>query len=113
PKMLGPRPIRFFDDGTSGIELSETTGGFTPDPTLPQLTPHPAVGISGRTPFAPPPFQIQLHTAPGWFGVGLVDVPAATTMRLAADGGIAVDYPLALALAGDDLGAGPAEGGLV
>ena len=113
PQMLGPRPIRFFDDGTSGIELSETTGGFTPDPTLPQFTPHPAVSISGRTPFAPPPFQIQLHTAPGWFGVGLVDVPAATSMSLAADGGVAVDYPLALARAGDDLGAGPPEDGLV
>ncbi|TMD93479.1 MAG: hypothetical protein E6I76_14565 [Chloroflexi bacterium] len=113
PQTLGPGAMRFFDDGAAGIELTETSGGFTPDPTLPQLTAHPAVGIAGRTPFAPPPFQIQLRTAPGWFGVGLVDVPAATTMRLAADGGIAVDYPLALALAGDDLGAGLPEGGLV
>jgi hypothetical protein len=113
PQTLGPGPMRFFDSGTAGIELAETSGGFTPDPTLPQFTAHPAVGIAGRTPFAPPPLQIQLRTAPGWLGIGLVEVPAATSMRLASDGGVAVDYPLTLARAGVDLGAGAAEGGML
>src|SRR5438309_107985 len=46
PQTLGPGAMRFFDDGAAGIELAETSGGFTPDPTLPQLTAHPAVGIA-------------------------------------------------------------------
>jgi hypothetical protein len=113
PELLGTGPLRFFDDGAGGLDLTEITGGYTPDPTLPALTARPVVGIAGRTPFAPPPFHIQLHTVPGWLGIGLVEVPAATSMRLDAGGGVRVDYPPALVGAGSDLGAGPPVDGMV
>jgi hypothetical protein len=113
PELLGAGPLRFFHDGVAGIDLTEITGGYTPDPTLPALTARPVVGIAGRTPFAPPPFHIQLHTVPGWLGIGLVEVPAATSMRLDAGGGVSVDYPPALVGAGSDLGAGPPVDGMV
>ncbi len=114
PELLGGGSPRFFHDGGGGgIDLAAVTAGYTPDPTRPAGSALPVTGIAGRTPFAPPPYQIQLDTAPGWVGFGLVEVPSATTMRLTAGGGIDVDYPPALVSRGGDLGAGPAVNGLV
>ncbi len=113
PELLGTGPVRFFDDGTGGVDLAEVSAGYTPDPTRPALMGRPVVGVSGRTPFSPPPFQLQLHTAPGWLGIGLVEVPAATAMGVDPDGGIGVDYPSTLVQGEGDLGAGPPEDGMV
>lgn len=113
PELLGTGPIRFFDDGGGGVDLSGVTVGYTPDPTRPELMGRPVVGVSGRTPFSPPPFQLQLRTAPGWLGIGLVEVPAATSMRVDPDGGIGVDYPSTLVHGQGDVGAGPPTGGMV
>jgi hypothetical protein len=113
PGLVGAASPRFLDDGVRGLDLAGMLGGFTPDPTLPALTALPAVGVTGRTPFAPPPFDIEVQAPPGWMGIGLVQVPSATTLRLMVDGGVAVDYPPALVARGADLGAGTAVGGLV
>lgn len=113
PELLGAGSARFFHDGAGGIDLAAVTAGYTPDPTRPASAALPVTGIAGRTPFAPPPYQIQLSTAPGWVGIGLVEVPSATTMRLTAGGGIDVDYPPELVSRGADLGAGPPVNGMV
>ncbi|HEY0409786.1 MAG TPA: hypothetical protein VGE42_05905, partial [Candidatus Dormibacteraeota bacterium] len=113
PELLGGGSPRFFHDGADGLDLAEVTAGYTPDPTRPASSALPVTGIAGRTPFAPPPFQVQLGTRSGWMGIGLVEVPSATTMRVTADGGVDVDYPPALVSRGSDLGAGPPVDGLV
>jgi hypothetical protein len=113
PELLGGGSPRFFHDSAGGLDLAEVTAGYTPDPARPASGALPVTGISGRTPFAPPPFQIQLGTRPGWVGIGLVEVPSATTMRLTAGGGVGVDYPPALMSGGGDLGAGPPLDGMV
>ena len=103
----------FFGDGHRGLEMSTVEDGYSPDPRGPAASLAPQVSTVSRTPFAPPPLQIQLRAAPGWFGVGLVEVPSATTMRLGRDGTVALDYPLARTGHSADVGAGPASGDLV
>ncbi len=113
---VGSSPIAdtgFFGDGHRGLEMSTVEDGYTPDPRGPSASLAPSVSTVSRTPFAPPPFQIQLRTAPGWFGIGLVEVPSATTMRLGRDGAVAVDYPFHRAGDTPDVGAGPAQAGMV
>jgi hypothetical protein len=113
PAVLGAGSPRLLDDGLRGLDLAPMLSGYTPDPTLPPLMARPEVTVAGRTPFAPPPFDVELQAPPGWMGVGLVEVPAATAMRVAPDGGIRLDCPPALVAQGGDLGAGPALAGLV
>lgn len=103
----------FFGDGHRGLEMSTVEDGYTPDPRGPSASLAPQVSTVSRTPFAPPPLQIQLRSAPGWFGIGLVEVPSATTMRLGRDGTVAMDYPLARTGHSADVGAGPASGDVV
>jgi hypothetical protein len=103
----------FFGDGHRGLGMTTVEAGYTPDPRGPAASLAPAVSTSSRTPFSPPPFQLQLRSAPGWFGVGLVQVPSATTMRLGRDGSVAIDYPLGKVGSAPDLGAGPPQDGLV
>jgi hypothetical protein len=113
PAVLAGGAPRLLDDGVRGLDLAPMLSGFTPDPTLPPVMARPAVAVTGRTPFAPPPFDVELRAPPGWMGVGLVEVPAATAMRVTPDGGIGIDVPPALVAQGGDLGAGPPIAGLV
>jgi len=104
---LGPSPQstpRFFTDGAHGLAMSTVLEGFTPDARGPSVSGAPSVSTVGRTPLAPPPFDVELRTAAGWFGVGLVQLPDATTMSLGHDGAISVDYPLGRT-GGTDVGA--------
>ncbi|HZS13769.1 MAG TPA: hypothetical protein VFC09_04145 [Candidatus Dormibacteraeota bacterium] len=103
----------FFGDGHRGLAMAGILDGFTPDPRGPSASLAPQVSTVARTPFAPPPLQVQLRAAPGWFGIGLVEVPSASTMSLGRDGMLAIDYPLAEAAPGEDVGAGPALDGMV
>src|SRR5207245_5381288 len=68
----------FFADGARGIAMSTIEESYTPDVRGPSATPVPVVSTIGRAPFAPPPFHLQLRGQPGWFGIGLVQVPDAT-----------------------------------
>jgi hypothetical protein len=113
---VGPSPgltPAFFADGHRGLAMTTVDAGYTPDPRGPAMSPAPVVSTVLRTPFAPPPFQLQLRAAPGWFGFGLVQVPAAGTMRLGRDGALTVDYPLSRMGTAPDLGAGPPQDGMV
>jgi len=104
----------FFADGHRGLGMSSIEDGFTPDPRGPASSPAPEVSTVSRSPFAPPPFQLQLRTAQGWLGIGLVQVPSASTMRLARGGALSIDYPLTLGGgAAPDVGNGPPRDGLV
>src|SRR5581483_11989028 len=112
----GPHSFTVAYSATPGSQRTLTTGfldGFTPDPRGPSASLAPQVSTVARTPFAPPPLQVQLRAAPGWFGIGLVEVPSASTMSLGRDGMLAIDYPLAEAAPGEDVGAGPALDGMV
>jgi hypothetical protein len=101
------RPLpAFFSDGERGMAMATIEDGYTPDARGPSVSAAPAVSTVGRAPFAPPPFDVELRSEPGWFGVGLVQVPAATVMRVSPDGSVTVDYPLAPATMNPDYGAG-------
>jgi hypothetical protein len=103
----------FFSDGHRGLSMTGIEAGYTPDPRGAALSPTPVVSTVLRTPFAPPPFQLQLRTVAGWFGLGLVQVPSAETMRLGRDGALSVDYPLGRLGSAPDVGAGAPVDGLV
>ena len=101
----------FFTDGTRGMAMATVEDGFSPDVRAPSSTVDPTVSTIGRAPFAPPPFDVELRSQPGWFGIGLVQVPDASAMRLGPDGAVTLDYPLAGAGASADFGAGaPVDG---
>jgi hypothetical protein len=113
---LGPqRSIApsFFADGHRGLDMTTIQDGYTPDPRSTSVSPAPVVSTVGRTPFAPPPLQVQLRGAPGWVGLGLVQVPSATSMRVGRDGAVSIDYPLAGVDASADLGAGAGQAGML
>jgi hypothetical protein len=103
----------FFSDGERGLAMSTIEDGYTPDARGPAAVPLPSVSTIGRAPFAPPPYDVELRGQPGWFGIGLVQVPAATTMRVGPDGAVSVDYPVATSTAGADFGAGASAGPLL
>ncbi|MGH7776087.1 MAG: hypothetical protein ACREPI_02785, partial [Candidatus Dormibacterales bacterium] len=90
------RPAVFFCDGVRGLEAGGAGTVFVPDPVGALDPAGPSVMASGRRPFAPPPFQIQFRGPAGWMGLGLVQVPDATSMRLNPECGIAIDYRLGL-----------------
>ncbi|MBO0683224.1 MAG: hypothetical protein J2P45_08730, partial [Candidatus Dormibacteraeota bacterium] len=91
---LGADPT-FFSDGTRGFDLRTVTASYSPsDPG--GGSPYPSVVSTGHTSLAPPPLDLQLRTRAGWFGVGLVQVPDATTMRFQPQGSLVMDYPLRL-----------------
>jgi hypothetical protein len=105
--------VAFFHDGVRGLDMATIDAGFTPDPREPGDTRTPVVSTVGWRPFAPPPLDIEVHAAPGWIGIGLAEIPDATTMGLGRDGAVSIDYPLQLAGSQADLGAGPPEDGMV
>lgn len=96
----------FFDDGRKGIDLSAVRAGFSPDTVTADISRTPSVVTGGRRPLAPAPLDVEVDTAAGWFGVGIVQVPNATTIRLRPDGAVLVDYPLATLSTISDTGAG-------
>ena len=102
---------RFFYDGAHGIDASNITAGFSPD--APGGIGWPTLATAGRRPLAPAPLQVQVHTANGWLGIGLMQVPNATELRVDADGAVAVNYPLHLLHTIPDSGAGGTRGGMV
>lgn len=103
---------RFFFDGSHGIGLQSIEGGFTPNAPAGQV-PFPAVFSTPRTALSPPPLDLQLETAAGWLGVGLVQVPNATSLKLLTDGALAMDYPLDLLNRNPDHGGGGRVGPMV
>lgn len=105
----------FFSDGDRGMAMSTIEDGYTPDARGPATVPLPSVSTIGRAPFAPPPYDVELRSQPGWFGIGLVQVPDATTMRLGPDGAVTLDYALDTTGASttEDVGAGPPVDGRV
>ncbi|HEV7679802.1 MAG TPA: hypothetical protein VGQ42_14660 [Candidatus Dormibacteraeota bacterium] len=113
---LGPQRAlapSFFADGHRGLDMTTIQDGYTPDPRATSVSPAPVVSTVGRTPFAPPPLQVQLRGTPGWMGLGLVQVPSATSMRVGHDGAVSIDYPLASVDATADLGAGTGQAGML
>jgi len=94
----------FFSDGRSGIDLSTIQAGWSPLGHTPGPT--PAVTTVGWAPLAPAPLDVELEGEPGWFGLGLVQVPDADTLAVGADGSVEMDYPLSLLRGIPDRGAG-------
>lgn len=103
----------FFCDGRMGLEVDNPADAFFPSGAGHRAQGAPAISVIGRRPFAPPPFDVQIRGAAGWIGLGLVQVPDATTMRLAPGGGIAIDYPLETLANIPDSGAGGLVGTMV
>lgn len=101
----------FFSDGVHGFDVSGVRAGFSPD--APADTGWPVLATAGRRPLAPAPLQVQLRTASGWLGVGLLHVPDATELRIDRTGSVAVDYPLHLLQSITDTGGGGWLGGMV
>lgn len=101
----------FFSDGVHGFDLSGVRAGFSPD--APGDSGWPVLATAGRRPLAPAPLQVQLRTVNGWLGVGLLQVPDATQMRIEHTGAVSVDYPLHLLQSITDTGAGGWSSGLV
>ncbi len=110
--------VDFFSTGSTAIGLGAMKQGFTPQ-SGPQLAPSgqymafPFVSTSSPAPngtnyyaFAPPPLDIALQYPAGWLGIGLVQVPDATSLWLTPKGAIAVDYPWRTMAGFADTGAG-------
>ncbi len=103
---------QFFTTGNTGLEMSEVSSGTTPDPVFrsPTRTPEVRLGpipVAPYTaPMAPPPFVVELSTRLGWVGVGLVQVPDATTLSVTRRGAVTVNYPLSILLRIREAGAG-------
>jgi len=104
-------PPLFFFDGRRGFDLARVAGGFSPDTGHGGSGRLPAVSTLGRTPLTPAPLDVELHTPAGWVGVGLVQVPNATTLRVQPDGAVMVDYPLRVLEGLRDAGGGGIAGG--
>jgi hypothetical protein len=109
--LLSQEP-EFFTTGSTGLEMSQVSSGVTPDPVFrsPTRTPEVRLGpipVAPYTaPMAPPPFVVELSTRVGWVGLGLVQVPDATTLSVTSEGAVAVNYPLSILLRFRDAGAG-------
>lgn len=102
-------PVRFFAPQRRGAPTGRSSAAFVPS-GLPS-GPTPAVRLGARrpsvtAPFAPPPFYVELPGCRGGLGLGLVQIPDATTMTLLPDQSLAINYPLALLATFADGGAG-------
>ena len=111
PAPDSPAPL-FFSDGRRGFDMSAVTAGYSPD--VPNnVSRFPAVLSAGRRPLSPAPLDVQLHTAGGWLGIGFVQVPNASSLRVQPDGAVAVDYPLRQLEELPDTGGGGRSGAAV
>ena len=131
--------IDFFSDGRQGLDLSGESQGWTPQSGV-DRTPskeymaQPFVSTTERAingtydyAFAPPPLDVSLELRAGWLGIGLVRLPDADFMGIAAPGAVpdsdvyarirtgavAVDYPLQILSRIRDGGHGGASGGMI
>lgn len=102
---------KFFFDGARGLDVSTVNAGFSPD--APGGIGWPTLATAGRRPLAPAPLQVQVHTAHGWLGIGLMQVPNATELRVDPKGAVSVNYPLHLLHSIPDAGAGGWRGGMI
>lgn len=102
---------RFFFDGNRGLDLSKVNAGFSPD--APGGIGWPTLATAGRRPLAPAPLQVQVHTPNGYLGIGLMQVPNATELRVDPTGSVSVNYPLNLLHSIPDTGAGGWSGGMI
>ena len=102
---------RFFFDGARGLDVSKVNAGFSPD--APGGIGLPTLATAGRRPLAPAPLQVQIHTPNGYLGIGLMQVPNATELRIDATGAVSVNYPLHLLHSIPDTGAGGWRGGMI
>ncbi|HET9051066.1 MAG TPA: hypothetical protein VFO60_05145 [Candidatus Dormibacteraeota bacterium] len=87
-------PVLFFSDGRRALDLASIASGYTPDPGQREVTTTPRLDTSVRTPLAPAPLDVELQASAGWMGIGIVQVPDATTLGVLPGGAVAVDYPL-------------------
>lgn len=102
---------QFFFDGTRGLDVSKVNAGFSPD--APGGIGWPTLATAGRRPLAPAPLQVQIHTPSGYLGIGLMQVPNATELRIEATGAVSVNYPLHLLHSIPDTGAGGWSSGMI
>jgi hypothetical protein len=106
-------PARFFTSPGGAAPAGLSGKAFIPSglPSGLPSGPNPTVllGVhrpSVFAPFAPPPFYLDLPGCRGGLGLGLVQVPNATTMALRPDQSLTINYPLALLATFPDSGAG-------
>jgi hypothetical protein len=131
--------VDFFSDGRNGLDLSGESQGWTPQ-SGPDVTPasqymaQPFVSTTERAingtnayAFAPPPLDLALDLTAGWMGIGLVRLPDADFMGIAAPGAtpdartlvriptgaVAVDYPLQILSRIRNRGHGGTSGGMI
>lgn len=129
--------IDFFSDGRRGLDLSGESQGWTPQ-SGPDLSPQRqymarpfvsttsmAVNGTKEYAFSPPPLDLALEQPAGWMGIGLVRLPDADFMGIAAPGAtpdartrsrirtgaVAVDYPLQILSRIRNRGHGGTSGG--
>lgn len=101
----------FFSNGRHALPTAWLDRAFSPDPVPATIEPTPTTFLGVHhpyhtAPFAPAPFDLLFQEAKGWTGVGLVQVPNATSLSLTEQGAIAVNYPLSELAAIKDVGAG-------
>lgn len=123
----GSQEVDFLSEGqgSRGLALGGELGGWTPQ-SGPTVSPQdeymrlPFVSgfvaqINGQPAmaFGPPPLDVGLHFAAGWLGIGLVEIPDATEMRVTPDGGVSINYPVSTLAKIPDTGAGGSFSGLV
>lgn len=123
---LSSDQVDFFSTATTAIDLTALQQGFTPQ-SGPQLAPqdqymrYPFVSTTAPSPFnktnyyafAPPPLHLGLAFPAGWLGIGLVQVPNATSMWLTEQGAVALDYPWPTMTKFADSGAGGTSQGML
>lgn len=102
---------KFFFDGTRGLDVSKVNAGFNPD--APGGIGWPTLATAGRRPLAPAPLQVQVHTPNGYLGIGLMQVPNASELRVDPTGAVSVNYPLHRLHSIPDTGAGGWSGGMI
>ena len=121
----GATQVDFLSNGSRALALGGERAGWTPQSGT-QVPPSreymrlpfvsgAATTIDGRTwdAFGPPPLDVALRFRAGWIGIGLVQVPNASTMRITQSSGVAIDYPVATLARIHDTGSGGLYDGLV
>ncbi|HVD02889.1 MAG TPA: hypothetical protein VNF75_01930 [Candidatus Dormibacteraeota bacterium] len=112
--QLGPDHFvgaTFFSNGRAALPTTWLDRAFSPDPVPATIEPTPTTFLGVHhpyhtAPFAPAPFDLLFHAGSGWTGIGLVQIPDATSLSLTEQGAIAVNYPLSELATIQDVGSG-------